>query len=728
MLIAEERQKATYLAPAQPLSTLANNSQMKLRQEPIQFEALGDQMAGMLFVPGGTAPHPILLVCHGAGEFKEHYFEMCQRLAERGIASLAIDLHGHGQSGGARFYVDIAQWVADIRAAVDFITTRPELDSNRIGAFGLSSGGTAILEAGLVEPRLKALIGLDATVHNSLPFFVSAFLKTLVLFGKLKRALSGSEFRVPLAKFSVGPKMASDPEIHQRLMSDPQSLEAFMALPLPGAEQAFFVDTLTRVNRLTAPTLVVWGADDELDSPETARKLYAALTCKKRLEIVPGNGHVGHLDRNREKVFALTGDWLMENLRGGPGGSDNGMAVGSLPAAGSANGGCLSLGCAPVTVTAPTQAQPNSPRIIEGEAALKLGRREKWELLSPFLKRYGGASLAYATLQEGMEYFIDETGYLAYTTVQHPILCPKPRRITLSDPVCAVGDVPKLISKFLANNPRASFGVVSEPCAEVLRSLGFKVNCLGYEPELRIQTYNTQGNWKELDLVKRARNEAKREGLAIREEAGADLKKEDLAAVSSRWIGSKKISDREIWLYARRPIFDQEEDVRKFVAYDRDGKAVGFAFYDPMYRDGQVYGYSANIVRCDEQRYGRLATAIHMTAIDTFRPQGKEVLNLLLAPFVKLDLGKYNDDLSAKWLFSLSARFGNNIYNFKGLSFHKSKYRGVERPLYCASNSLLMSNDLYLAFVSADIAKSYFATVGQLLRGIITAGKTRKSD
>jgi len=360
-------------------------------------------------------------------------------------------------------------------------------------------------------------------------------------------------------------------------------------------------------------------------------------------------------------------------------------------------------------------------RVIQGEAAKALTRHEKWQLLSPFLREYGKASLAYATLQEGMEYFIDETGYIAFTTVRHPVFSPKPRRITLSDPICAPGDLPGLIDKFLADNPRASFGVITEECADVLHRMRFKVNCIGYEPDLPIPTYNTQGNWKELDLIKRARNEAKREGILIREEEGKELKKEGLAAVSAKWISSKKINDREIWLYARRPIFDHEEEVRKFVAYDRNGTVIGFAFYDPMYRHGSVFGYSANIVRCDEQRYGRLATAIHMVAMEKFRTEGKEVLNLLLAPFVKLDNGKFNDDFGARWFFQLSARFGNNIYNFKGLSFHKSKYRGIERSLYYASNSLMPSNDIYLAFVSADITRSYFATMGRLIRGMISA-------
>src|SRR5260370_13143266 len=168
----------------------------------------------------------------------------------------------------------------------------------------------------------------------------------------------------------------------------------------------------------------------------------------------------------------------------------------------------------------PQSVRPTCVRVIEGEAAKKLGREKKWELLSPFLRQYGWTSLAYATLQEGMEYFIDETGYIAYTTVQRPVFSPKPRRITLSDPICSTENLPKIIGNFLADNPRASFAVISEPCAEVLHGMGFKVNCIGYEPEISIQTYNTHGDWKQLDLIKRARNDAKPQGLLIREEHG----------------------------------------------------------------------------------------------------------------------------------------------------------------------------------------------------------------
>ena len=383
-------------------------------------------------------------------------------------------------------------------------------------------------------------------------------------------------------------------------------------------------------------------------------------------------------------------------------------------------------------MTLDTARQPSlwsvtPPKIIDGADAKSFGSKEKWELLSRFLKQHGHEALSYPTLQAGMEYFIEDYGYIAYVTVRHPVFARKSKQITFSDPVCATPDYPKIIARFLELHPHAVFACISERCATVLRGMRFKVNCIGCEAELPIQTYNTRGNWKELDMIKRARNEARRKGITIREERIEGVARDQLAAVSSRWLSTKKLNDREIWLYARRPVFEAEPDVRKFVAYDRGGRVAGFVFYDPMYHDGKVFGYAANISRCDERRFSRLATAIHMEAIEQFKTEGRETLNLCLAPFIKLDEGKFNDDWGAKKFFEWSAKYGNHIYNFTGLAFHKSKYRGSDKFLYFASNSFWPSNDIYLAFLSADLTRSYFDMLGRLLRGLIPFRKGRRT-
>jgi alpha-beta hydrolase superfamily lysophospholipase len=287
--------------------------QAKMTSQLIHFNSLNEKMSGMLFIPESAAPLPALVVCHGAGEFKENYFELCEALAARGVATLAMDMHGHGASGGEKYHVNMRQWVPDVSAAIDHLSTRPEIARDRIGAFGLSSGGTAILEAAIVDARLKALIALDATVRNSLPFALTAFLKSLVWIGAVKKKFTGRDWRVPLAKLSKA-NLASDPAIQKQLLSDPRGLAAFMAFPFPSGADAFFVDTIQRVSQIKAPTLILWGADDKLDPPETAHLLYAALTCEKEVHVIPGNGHVGHLDRNRDQVFALTADWAVKQL------------------------------------------------------------------------------------------------------------------------------------------------------------------------------------------------------------------------------------------------------------------------------------------------------------------------------------------------------------------------------------------------------------------------------
>jgi len=286
---------------------------MHMTKESVSLESLGDALSGALFLPESARPVPAVIVCHGAGEFKENYFELCELLADCGVAALAIDMHGHGESAGARFCVEMRAWVNDVRTAIDFLGGHPRIDGERIGAVGLSSGGTAIFETALVDARLKTLVALGATVRNSLPLGVQIAMGLLLLAGRVKKWITRRDLRVPLKKFTAI-RFTSDPEIDRQLQSDPRACAALMEFPFPGGAEAFFVDTLKRVARIQVPTLVLWGEDDQVDPPETARLLYDALCCEKQLHIIPGSGHAGHLDRHKDQVFALTADWAVKTL------------------------------------------------------------------------------------------------------------------------------------------------------------------------------------------------------------------------------------------------------------------------------------------------------------------------------------------------------------------------------------------------------------------------------
>jgi uncharacterized protein len=281
-------------------------------QEEISFQSLGKSLAGRLYWPAADGTCPALIIAHGALMYKENYSELCEYLAGQGLAAFALDMHGHGRSQGERFQVEMKEWIADICAAVDFLASLPRI--TKIGAWGHSSGGTAILEAALVEPRLAALITLDATVCDNLPFTHGLALRSVMALARIKRTLTNHDWRISLPPLFKSRQGASDPEVERQFRADPRMKEAFSSVPLAGTSDSFFVDTLRRVPAITSPTLVLWGEDDQLDPPDSARQLYEALTCKKALHIIPGNGHLGHLDRNKARVFELTVQWGLENL------------------------------------------------------------------------------------------------------------------------------------------------------------------------------------------------------------------------------------------------------------------------------------------------------------------------------------------------------------------------------------------------------------------------------
>jgi esterase/lipase len=283
-------------------------------KESVSFLSLGVKIAGALFLPQGDSKVPAVIMCHGAGDYKEDYFPMATYLSEHGFAVLCIDMHGHGESGGERYNVRMTEWTEDIFAALDLLSSHPRILSDKIGAFGISSGGTAILEVAVVDKRLKSLVTLDATVRDSLPFFQSLAFRVFSYAGSIKKFFTGSDLRISLQKFGGEMQLAADPKLNAEILSNPKFKEAYESFPFPGGKESFIVDTINRVGKITAPTMVIWGEKDMIDPPQTAQILYDALTCEKEIHIIKGNGHVGHLDIHKDEVYAHTLRWF-EKLR-----------------------------------------------------------------------------------------------------------------------------------------------------------------------------------------------------------------------------------------------------------------------------------------------------------------------------------------------------------------------------------------------------------------------------
>jgi len=293
-----------------------------VRKEYLQFKSLGDKIKCTLFLPDAPSHKssanlfPAVIFCHGAIDYKEHFFEFAEFLAENGYAALAIDMHGHGESEGARYHVRMRQWVPDILAGIELLSLHDQIDETRIGAVGFSSGGTAILEAAVQqasfkEPTsLKALVTLDATVKTIITPVETVVFKAISGLGRVKRKLLGSDIQIPLYDLAIKVPASCNPEVNDAFHNDPYFKDGYKAYPLPGAVESLIIDTIKRVDKITIPVCVIHGEEDRVDSPGTARELYNKLKSEKELHIIPQSGHIGHLDYQKDKIYALAKAWF----------------------------------------------------------------------------------------------------------------------------------------------------------------------------------------------------------------------------------------------------------------------------------------------------------------------------------------------------------------------------------------------------------------------------------
>jgi pimeloyl-ACP methyl ester carboxylesterase len=122
----------------------------------------GDKVVGYLRVPPGAARAPAMVAWAGIDSYKEEWMVRCDPFFARGIASLTIDMPGTGDS--PLLYGENAERQWD--AVFDWIATQPNLDSNRIGAWGGSDGGYwATKIAHTHRERLKAVISQGGGAH-----------------------------------------------------------------------------------------------------------------------------------------------------------------------------------------------------------------------------------------------------------------------------------------------------------------------------------------------------------------------------------------------------------------------------------------------------------------------------------------------------------------------------------------------------------------------------------
>ncbi len=128
---------------------------------------------------------------HGWTGNKEGMLAHCLRMADAGFCSISVDARMHGdrldpefwgkfaENFPRTFFTIVVETAKDVKQIIDFLETRDDIDSDRIGMMGVSMGGFITLVATFLEKRIKASASVIGAAN--FPLFVERMVSLKVL-------------------------------------------------------------------------------------------------------------------------------------------------------------------------------------------------------------------------------------------------------------------------------------------------------------------------------------------------------------------------------------------------------------------------------------------------------------------------------------------------------------------------------------------------------------------
>lgn len=156
-----------------------------VREKIVLRGPLDSRVPGYLAIPtNGSAPYPCVLLLHGIGSSKEDWWDddsfpsggrLARNLLAAGFAVLTLDAEYHGErllnndfespmvftfekGWMERARAMIVQSTVEHRRAIDYLGTRAEIDTTRIGVIGYSMGGMMAFSLAAVDPRVNVSV------------------------------------------------------------------------------------------------------------------------------------------------------------------------------------------------------------------------------------------------------------------------------------------------------------------------------------------------------------------------------------------------------------------------------------------------------------------------------------------------------------------------------------------------------------------------------------------
>jgi len=275
--------------------------------ESVRFKSGGLELAGHLRLPtDGDGPHPALALTGPLTGVKDQVVgTYAEKLAEAGFATLAFDHRNFGESEGSpRQHEDQAGKVADLRDAVSYLASRPEIDAERIGIVGVCLGGSYAVRAAAFDPRVRAVAGI-AAAYNS-----PQRLRTMLgadgfrarlgdVVANLVRESEGGEVAYVPAVGLDGPAAMAGEEPYAYYGTERSKSDVWEnRLSVDSFWQLMTLDALSAVELLDrTPFLIVHGRVDAFCTPEGAQAAYDRAPGPKEIEWLDTSNHIDLYDQ-----------------------------------------------------------------------------------------------------------------------------------------------------------------------------------------------------------------------------------------------------------------------------------------------------------------------------------------------------------------------------------------------------------------------------------------------
>lgn len=232
-------------------------------------------------------------------------------LAGEGFNVVAVDLQGHGRSGGPRGLFTYADLLGNISRAVDYAIERY---GGPVGVTGSSMGGILSFYAGLTDSRVGAVVCHNvADLQNIHPILYLRRHRVLVPLTEVLGPLliRWTWLPIPVIAFLEPRHVFDQPENVRRWLRDPLFVHAYRASSW--VSLFLYPQDKPAVEEMACPVRIIVGEKDRILAVKPTQAFYDRLCCPKDLIVIPGAGHMLPLEHLPATV-PLVAEWFRRYL------------------------------------------------------------------------------------------------------------------------------------------------------------------------------------------------------------------------------------------------------------------------------------------------------------------------------------------------------------------------------------------------------------------------------